>query len=112
MNGIEFRRCGGSDPDFAENCRLLDRDLDARVGKVIKRDKYTRFNRTDSISEAMVVYLDGRPVGGGAIRRYDAETAELKRVFVIPEAQGKGLGTRLVSELLAFRRHCAEKSSS
>ena len=104
MGGTEFRRCDGSAPDFAENCRLLDRDLDARVGKVIQRDKYTRYNRTDSISEAMVVYLDGRPVGGGAIRRYDDETAELKRVFVIPEAQGRGLGTELVSRLLAWAK--------
>lgn len=27
-----FIRCDGTDPDFIENCRLLDQDLDRRVG--------------------------------------------------------------------------------
>ena len=43
MNELIYIRCDGANEDFIENCRLLDMDLDARVGRVIKRDKYARF---------------------------------------------------------------------
>ena len=104
MNGIKYQRCDGSNKDFIENCILLDEDLDRRVGAVIDRSKYTCYNLTDKIKEAIVVYLDGKPVGGGAIRSYDEATMELKRIFVRPEAQGHGIGTSLVSKLIEWAK--------
>ena len=85
-----------------ENCRLLDQDLDRRVGKVIKRDQYKQYNQLDKVQEAIVVYQGGQAIGGGAIRRYDDKTAELKRVFVRPEFQGQGIGSKLVSLLMEW----------
>ena len=43
----------------------------------------------------LVVRLDGAPVGCGAVRLLDAETGELKRMYVAPAARGTGLGRRL-----------------
>lgn len=100
MPEIKYLRCDGSNKDFIENCSLLDEDLERRVGAVIDRSKYTQYNLTDKITEAIVVYLDGKPVGGGAIRPYDEDTMELKRIFVRPQAQGHGIGTSLVSKLV------------
>lgn len=99
---MDYVRTDGKNEDFIENCRLLDMDLDRRVGKQIKREKYAKFNQLDEIREAIVVYDDGKPVGGGAIRRYDDETVELKRVFVHNEYQGQGIGSRLVSLLIEW----------
>ena len=97
MADIEFIRCTGTNKDFIENCQLLDMDLDRRVGRVIKRDKYKQYNQLDEIKEAVVVYVDGKVAGAGAIREYqygDIDNAtELKRVFVRDEFQGKGIGT-------------------
>jgi GNAT superfamily N-acetyltransferase len=42
---------------------------------------------------------DGRAVGCGGIARYDATRGELKRMYVAPEARGRGLGRRLLVEL-------------
>lgn len=99
---MEFHRTNCKDEDFIENCRLLDMDLERRVGKVIERGKYQKYNRLDEIKQAIVVYEDGKAIGGGAIRRYDDETVELKRVFVHMEYQGQGIGSRLVLLLLEW----------
>ncbi len=99
---MDFNRTDGKDKDFIENCRLLDMDLDRRVGKKIKRDKYIKYNQLDEIKEAIVVREGDKVIGGGAIRRYDDENIELKRVFVCAEYQGQGIGSRLVSLLMEW----------
>lgn len=99
---MDYVRTDGKNEDFIENCRLLDMDLDRRVGKQIKREKYEKFNQLDEIRETIVVYDHGRAVGGGAIRRYDDENVELKRVFVHNEYQGQGIGSTLVSLLIEW----------
>ena len=99
---MELIRTDGKNKDFIENCRLLDIDLNERVGKKIKRDKYKKYNQLDEISEAIVVYEDNKAVGGGAIRKYDDENIELKRVFAHTDYQGKGIGSKLVSLLIEW----------
>jgi GNAT superfamily N-acetyltransferase len=47
----------------------------------------------------LVVYRDGTPVGCGALRLVDADTAELKRMYVSPSARRTGLGRRLLAAL-------------
>lgn len=101
---VDFIRTDGKNKDFIENCRLLDLDLDRRVGKQIKRDKYKQYNQLDEIQEAIVVYENNQAIGGGAIRRYDDENIELKRVFVHTEYQGQGIGSKLVSLLIEWAR--------
>lgn len=102
MNRMDFIRTDGKNQDFIENCRLLDMDLDRRVGKVVKREKYRKYNQLDEIQEAIVVYDGKKAVGGGAIRKYDDENVELKRVFVHTDYQGRGIGSRLVSLLIEW----------
>ena len=52
-----------------------------------------------------LVMTDGnRIIGTGAIRRLDKETCELKRLWLLFEYHGKGLGYRMIQTLLAFAR--------
>jgi putative acetyltransferase len=46
----------------------------------------------------VVAWLDGTAIGCGAIR-LDADFAELKRMYVVPEARGVGAGRRLLAHL-------------
>jgi putative acetyltransferase len=46
----------------------------------------------------------GRAVGCGGIARFDNARGEVKRMYVVPEARGRGLGRRLLDELEAEAR--------
>ena len=47
---------------------------------------------------------DGTALGCGGVTRFDERRAELKRMYVVPEARGRGLGRRLLEELEAAAR--------
>lgn len=49
----------------------------------------------------LVVMEDGEPVAGGAFRRYDETTAELKRIWTSSRHRRRGLGRIVVEELEA-----------
>lgn len=52
-----------------------------------------------------LVMLDGdQIVGTGAIKKWDDEICELKRLWFLKEYRGKGLGYQMTHELLAFAR--------
>jgi GNAT superfamily N-acetyltransferase len=47
----------------------------------------------------LVVRDGGRAVACGGVCRFDETRAELKRMYVVPEARGRGLGRRVLAEL-------------
>lgn len=56
----------------------------------------------------LIAYLDGRPVATGGWRAMDASPeghrdgdAEIKRMYVVPEARGRGLARRVLAALEA-----------
>lgn len=48
--------------------------------------------------------LEGEPVGCVAFYAHDASTIEIKRMFVLPQARGHGIGGRMMALLLAQAR--------
>jgi GNAT superfamily N-acetyltransferase len=47
----------------------------------------------------VVVMEDGVAVAGGGLKRLDDEACEIKRMFVVPEARGRGHASRLLKAL-------------
>jgi ribosomal protein S18 acetylase RimI-like enzyme len=55
------------------------------------------------------MFEDGEMICTGAIRRIDDETCELKRLWLLSEYHGQGLGYRMLQELLAIARKMGYK---
>lgn len=52
-----------------------------------------------------LIMTDGADlIGTGAIRKLDGNICELKRLWLLTEYQGQGLGARIMQALLAFAR--------
>ncbi|MBN2117957.1 MAG: GNAT family N-acetyltransferase [Anaerolineales bacterium] len=52
----------------------------------------------------LVLIDDDQIIGTGAVRKLDDEICELKRVWLLFEYHGQGLGYRMMQELLSFAR--------
>ncbi len=94
---LKITRTDSDNADFQELVRLLDADLAIRDGA--EHSFYAQFNKIDAIRHVVVAYENDFAVGCGAIKKYDDETAEIKRMFVRLEARGKGIGVKVLTEL-------------
>lgn len=58
-----------------------------------------------------VVTIEGMPAGMGGLRRLDAATCEIKRIFVRPRYRGLGLGDRILGRLIEDARAFGYRSA-
>jgi GNAT superfamily N-acetyltransferase len=84
-------------PHLQELVRLLDADLNNRYG--ILQAQFDQYNSLASVDGAVIAYLDDEAIGCGCFRRSDAQTVEIKRMFVRPENRGSGAARLLLVEL-------------
>lgn len=94
---LTLRRTDSQDQDFIDLVKLLDADLKIRDGE--DNVFYSQFSKIDLIKQAVVVYEGGRPMGCGAIREYQPNRTEVKRMFVAPEGRGRGVAQKILTEL-------------
>ncbi len=83
--------------EFIELVKLLDAELALRDGT--EHSFYAQYNTIDNLKHAVVAYDNAIPCGCGAIKKFDGETAEVKRMFVLPEYRSKGIATAILLEL-------------
>jgi GNAT superfamily N-acetyltransferase len=60
---------------------------------------YAQFNKTNLLKNALICYENEVAVGIGAYKEYDSETAEIKRMYTLPEYRGKGIAKAILTEL-------------
>lgn len=92
----------GQNPDFLNLIRLLDDGLEARYGAVQKQ--YEQHDKADFIRDVIIIYKADLAVACGAFKEYDAETIELKRMFVLPEHRKQGLARMIIQQLEELAR--------
>lgn len=97
VDSIRIIRTTSEDQDFMQLIAALDDDLYQRNGEA--QLKYRPYNKVDMIKHVVLVYVDGKPVGCGAFKKYDDKSVEIKRMFVYPEMRGKRLAAKILQEL-------------
>ena len=105
---IRLERTLTTDPDFINLVKELDQGLAITDGE--DHAFYNQYNKLDNIKFVLVAYLDSKAVGCGAIKEYDKETMEVKRMYVRSENRGQRIATTILSALekwtleLGFKR--------
>jgi putative acetyltransferase len=94
---IIIKRTTSEDTDFQNLVRELDKDLAIRDGE--EHDFFHQFNKIDMLKHVLVAYKDEVAAGCGAIKQYDDETLEVKRMFVLLELRGHGIAALVLEEL-------------
>jgi len=90
-------RTQSNNKDFQELVKALDIDLQIRDGA--EHGFYAQFNSIATINYVVVAYYENKAVGCGAIKPYDEQTMEVKRMYVLPELRGKGIASIILSDL-------------
>jgi GNAT superfamily N-acetyltransferase len=52
----------------------------------------------------LIALRAGQPVGCGAVRRIETDTGEVKRMYVVPEERGRGVGRAILNAIEAEAR--------
>lgn len=99
---ITIKRTNSGDADFQSLVDELDAELAIRDGD--EYSFYAQYNRIDAIKHVVVAYRDHVAVGCGAIKKFDQESIEVKRMFVRFESRGKGIASVILGELEKWTR--------
>jgi len=94
---ITIVRTTSDNEDFGNLVIQLDAYL--RVLDGDDHEFYAQFNKTNLLKNALICYDNDLAVGIGAYKEYDAETAEIKRMYTLPEHRGKGIAKAILTEL-------------
>ncbi|WP_080902756.1 GNAT family N-acetyltransferase [Parabacteroides sp. Marseille-P3160] len=106
---IEFRRTNSENEDFLKLVIELEKHLTNADEEAHSECK--RYNNLETIKHVVIAYIGGTAIGCGAIREYDADTIEVKRMFVSIAARGQGVGTKLLIELETWAKQLGFKKS-
>jgi putative acetyltransferase len=94
---IQIKRTNFDNVDFINLVKELDVYL-----KITDRDEhdfYNQFNHIDVLKNIVVIYFNEIAVGCGAIKKFDNNTVEVKRMFVCQEKRGSGVAQEMLQEL-------------
>ena len=94
---LTLKRTQSDHPDFIDLVKFLDADLAERDGN--DHAFYAQFNKINKINHVIVAYENDKPLGCGAIKAFDAQAMEVKRMYCTPESREKGIATQILNEL-------------
>jgi putative acetyltransferase len=93
---MTFQRTTSDNADFQFLTREFDNYLIDIDGD--EKDFFAQYNQI-YLEHVVVCNTNGKAIGCGAFKEYETHVAELKRMFVLPEARGNGIASSLITEL-------------
>lgn len=104
---ITLIRTNSNNNDFQSLVLELDKDLAIRNGDT--NDFFAQYNKIDLINNVVVAYVNNEAVGCGAIKVYDNQTMEIKRMFVPKHQRGKGVAVLVLQNLELWAKELGYK---
>ena len=83
--------------DFRSLAAMLDAYYFTLVGEI--QHKYAEPNRPENMSALAVAYDGEIPIACGAWKAVDGQTAEIKRIFVLPQYRRRGVAKAMICAL-------------
>jgi len=96
-NNISFIKTDETNAAFQSLVVLLDAYLKIPDGD--EHVFYAQLNKAGNMRNVIVCYINNQPVGCGAFKEYDETQVEIKRMFVLPEFRGQGIGLSILKQL-------------
>lgn len=93
----KIKRTNSTDLNFQKLVVELDKDLSIKDGE--EHSFFAQYNKIDAIKHVVLIYENEIAVGCGAIKTYDKNTMEVKRMFVAINKRGKGIASMILKEL-------------
>jgi hypothetical protein len=92
-----IKRTTSNDKDF----KWLITQLDSELWGELKENQatYDQYNKVPDLNTVVVLYVNDQPVASGCFKKYNGDTVEIKRMFVVKEHRGKGLSKQILDEL-------------
>ncbi len=80
---------------------ILVKSLDIYLAKMDGDDHtfYAQYNKVDKIKYVVMAFQNDQAIGCGAIKEFDVENMEVKRMYTSPEFRGRGIASAILSEL-------------
>lgn len=94
---MELRFVSPKSVDYRMLAKKLDEYYFTLVGDI--QNRYADVNRPENMDCLLVAYEGKTAVGCGAWKHVDEHTAEVKRIFVLPEHRRKGVASSIIRTL-------------
>ena len=96
---MEFIWTDGNDQEFQRFYLKTEEYYSKIVGGQKNRTGFIPYNLSESITDVLIAYADGKAVGCAGLKKYSGQDVEIKRVWVEPEWRGKHIATKLMDLL-------------
>jgi GNAT superfamily N-acetyltransferase len=106
---INIIRTNSQNNDFINLVKELDAYLKIVDGD--DHDFYNQYNHIDVLKHTVVIYKKNIPVGCGAIKHFDSESTEVKRMYVKPAYRGGGIAQQILKELEVWTKELGYQST-
>ena len=94
---IKLLRTDSTHVDFINLVKQLNAYL-----KIVDGDEhefYMQYNNIDVLKHTIVAYLNEKPVGCGAFKKFNENCVEIKRMYTSTEIRSQGIATNILNGL-------------
>ena len=94
---IRIQRTDTDNQQFQRLVSELDKYLSGVNGS--SDSFYAQFNKIEYLKHVVIAHIENQTVGCGALKAFDGENMEVKRMYVLPEMRRKGVADSVLKEL-------------